>query len=118
MLGVRPHLEFRGAGDLGEQLHHRLSLIEEQPPVAGRHPFGESGGQVGRRRVGFAVRVVCERPEYARLDQGAVAACRLRRIENSIKQVERLARVTLGDQQPGEREQVVLGQDRSGHRSA
>ena len=90
VLGVRAYVVRRGAGDLPEQLRHRRSLVEEEPAVAGRHPVGEGGGEVGRRRVRVAVRVVGERPHQARLDQAAVAARRLRDVQHAVEQVERL----------------------------
>ena len=90
VLGVRPDVRRRGACDLPEQVRHRLSLVEEQPAVAGRHPGGEGGGEVGHRRVRVAVRVVGERPHQARLDQAAVAARGLRGVHHAVEQVERL----------------------------
>ena len=93
-----------------EQLRHRLALVEEEPAVASRHPGDQRRSEVGRRRVGVAVRVVGERPYQASLDQTPVAARRPRVVKNAVEQPERLARVTLGDEQPGEGELVVLGQ--------
>ena len=57
-----------------------------------------------------AGRVVGERPHQARLDQLPSWPAASRDVKNAVKQVKCLARVTFGDQQPGEREQVVLGQ--------
>src|SRR4051812_40864342 len=91
-----------GAGELPEKLRHRLSLVEGQPAVAGRHAEGEGGSEVGGRRVGVAVRVVGEGAHQARLDQAAVAARCLRAVQYPVEQVERLARITFGEEQSGE----------------
>jgi hypothetical protein len=81
-----PHVSRRGAGGPLEQLRHRLSLVEEESAIACRHPGGEGGSEVGRRRVSVAVRVVGERPHQAGLDQAAVAARRPRVVQNAVDQ--------------------------------
>ena len=109
LLGVRPYVS-RGMDALREKHRHRLPFVEEESAVAGRHSVGEGRSQVGRRRGRVAVCVVGERPHCPCFNQAAVAACRLRGVQRAVEQVERLAGVTLGNEQPGEGELVVLGQ--------
>ena len=105
------HVVGCGSGSLSEQFGHRLALVEEEPAVAGRHPFAKGGERCpsgpSMRRHSHDARV----PAAGSPRPGCrCGPTRLRDLQHAVKQAERLAALTLGDQQTGERELVVLGQ--------
>jgi hypothetical protein len=110
--GEGPDLRLAALGNPGQQAHQRLSFVEEDPSVADRHALGQGGSEVGCCRDRVVVRVVCHGSHHASLHDAALVASLLGGRHHPVEQSDRLALRASGDQQPGEGEQVVLGEVR------